>query len=199
MNILFFSRYSSLCVDLLKLMHKYDILNEFELKCVDDINPPQGITHVPTLVIKNYPGLIVGKKTIEWFEYHKENFEKKKQNQQTESILNNMDKYMKFKDGPKQYSNLEDNGFSDGFAYVNDDGAQPKNFAIFGKENTEIFTQGEAPKMNYQEQMRAMEAHRQLRNQTLEIISQRMKQEQEYAIIENEKKEILLESLGMIK
>lgn len=53
-NVLYFSKFSSMCKNLLKLMHDYDILDQFYLNCIDDMSVeelPCSLNRVPTLII----------------------------------------------------------------------------------------------------------------------------------------------------
>lgn len=142
MNVLFYSNSCNTCNHLLKLLENNNFLRYFKLLCVDgklDQLPPH-IRIVPTMIVTNMNKPIEGADTFKWVETMK--FMQNKmivdQNKiiQQNAMKNEQDKLV-----TKGYRQEEMGGFSDTFAYLNTDLAQPQSFFGYGEEkNNIIFT-----------------------------------------------------------
>ena len=69
-NIFYYCRVSKLCIDLIRMMDNYSILNRFFLKCIDDMDAtqiPNGLDRVPTLIISGIDKPLVANEAVKWF------------------------------------------------------------------------------------------------------------------------------------
>lgn len=139
-NVLFYSKYTATCLDLLKLMESHNILNKFVLKCIDDMDEnqmPKALKVVPTLLVSGIEKPLEGKEALIWFNDNRQFFLQQNAEQHSRQIVNNMSKNMM--NGPKGMSG-ELEGTSDMYAYCDVDEAQPKSFCKSVEDGDVIVT-----------------------------------------------------------
>lgn len=150
-NKLYYSKISKLCTDLIKIMDSCGATRMFAMHCVDDMPViPQGIDKVPTLMIYDIQKVLIGKEALVWFSENRIYYAQKNAELQGKKIIYN-NTIGENNTGPKAFSNTEDNGMSDTFAYTDVDAPQPKAFCpnINGEHNdTDIYTPPEDYKKN---------------------------------------------------
>lgn len=198
-HILYHSRVSELCIDLLRVLDSCGALRFFRIICIDDLEAsqiPPTLKRVPTMIIIGIPAPFVGKDAINWISSNKMLFMNNNAEYQTKKIMYNMMQNMT--SGPLCFSDTEHIGTSDNFAYTDLDNAQPKTFCEYGKDKDIIYTPP-----SEKNKMCKMEQDKNLHN--VEII--RKKQEQEYqnamkhqqvdAIMLKEREKLIKEQLGL--
>jgi hypothetical protein len=147
MNILFYSKNCSTSLNLLQLMKNENLIQHFKLICVETHmnNIPKDIKRVPTLIVKDIPKPLECADAFKWIENIKyirhQNINKT--NQIKQHIIN--------KKSPHGYADLEMGGFSDEFAYLLTESAQPQSFVGCQEKNI-IFTAPEQGKLSNNEQ-----------------------------------------------
>jgi hypothetical protein len=127
-RFLFFSKKCQSCANLIVLLKNLNLLNNFEMVCLEDLitqrkQPPPNIKSVPALIMQDLNLVLQGKETFEWVEKIRMNM-----------IKMNMAKTAQ-QAGPHGFTNVEMGGFSDNFAYMLTDLAQPKSFLPYGKDD----------------------------------------------------------------
>lgn len=199
MNIFYYSKFSGMCTNLLKLMDNYKVLNKFLLKCVDDMPElPRGLERVPTLIVVGIDKPLVAKEAMIWFDNMRPIFAQQCADIQNKQIMYNIMKNNQLAmKGPKGYAEEEYHGISDSFAYFDVDMPQPKTFCEYGNEKDAIYTPPIDDKIKSDEQKRYIQKLEQdRRKQEGELVSI-MKKEQIEAIMNNEREKLLKERLGI--
>ena len=199
-NIFYYSKFSTMCTDLLKMMHSYNLLNQFLLRCVDDMQQfPPGLERVPTLIVVGIDKPLVAKEAINWFNSMRPIFSQQSQDMQNKRIMYNiMKNNIQANNGPKGYAHSEYDGISDSFAYCDIDMAQPKTFCEYGNDIDAIYT---PEKENYvikqDEQNKNIRQLEQIRKQQETEYSNIMKKEQIDAVMNKERETLMRERLGI--
>ena len=198
MNVYYYSRVSQLSIDLLRLMDSYGVRNKFMLMCVDDMEQiPSGIVRIPTLVVNGINKPLVANEAIEWFENNKQFFVQQNAEMQGKINLYYMTKNLTDGQGPKGFSNCEQKGMSDEFAYTDTDIAQPKEFCSYGNDGDIIITPPKDGKMNNSSQKKLIGDLEEMRK-TQEIeYSKIMKNEQVNKIIMMERDQLMKRRIGI--
>jgi len=200
MNIFFYSRTCIDCANLMQLMKNSNILQNFNLYCVDDHidELPPHITTVPTLIVGELKQQFVTSDAFKWVESVRFMNQRNMMEMNKKIIMANMIKQQQMM-GPHGYTQLEMNGFSDNFAFKDVDHAQAHSFFTYGTENDNtIFTapaeqnknNGKYIGMSQQEQkikLSEIESMRKEQDKQNEVY---MKQNQINAVIESEKQKI---------
>lgn len=200
MNILFYSKFSNMCTDLLKMMDSYNILNKFLLRCIDDMQElPPGLERVPTLIVVGIEKPLVAREAVNWFNTMRPVFMQQHLESQNKNIMHNITKNELLGiSGPQGFSDMEHSGMSDSYAYTNSDASLEKAYCSYGSDTQVIFTPPkENDKINQLQQI----------NSSRDLETQRKKQEQEFsnimkknqvdALINQEKNKLLREKLGI--
>jgi hypothetical protein len=149
-NYLFYSTKCNTCYELINILKNENLLNNFVMKCVDNMNiqmlTSKGITRVPTMIIGNTNKILIAGETFEWVKSMKF-FRQKQSNQQT--LIQNKVFEEKKPVNRFEYVSEEMNGISDSYAYTKIDNPQPKSFYYKGAEDetkNAIFTAPEIQK-----------------------------------------------------
>lgn len=103
-NLLFYSRKCNTCVNLLNIMKNENLINYFELICVDNTIIPKDITIVPTMIVTSIAKPLVAKDIFDWINQIKY-INKKKQDENGST-------------GPFGYNSQEMSSLSDFYAYT---------------------------------------------------------------------------------
>lgn len=198
-NIFYYSKFSKLCLDLLRMLESYNILNRFMLKCVDDpsFRPPDGLTHVPTLIVVGINKPLVANEAVAWFNNNKPYLIQQNAELQNKRLIYNMTKNMYDAQAPKGFSSNELSGTSDEFAYTDIDEAQPKVFCKYGDDTDCIVTPPKEKAMSNQVQSKIMGDVAAVRKQQEKEYSTMMKQEQIEILINKERNELMKNHLGI--
>jgi hypothetical protein len=193
MNIFFYSRSCVTCANLMNIMKNINILQNFNLYCVDDHlnNLPPHITTIPTLIVGELKQQFVAGDAFKWVESVKFMNQKHAMEMNKKNIMANMIKQQQLM-GPHGYANSEMGGFSDSFAFTDVDHAQAHSFFGYKSENDNtIFTAPEeTEKISQSEQKKRManvEINRKEQDKQNEVM---MKNNQINAVIETEKQKI---------
>lgn len=202
MNIFFYSKFSTMCTDLLKMMDSYGVINQFLLKCIDDMDVshlPPGLERVPTLIVIGIDKPLVAKEAVDWFNGMRPIFMQQKADMQNKKIMFNiMKNNVQMANGPKAFSQSEYSGLSDSFAYTDVDLAQPKAFCGYNDDKDVIFTPpDENTKIQKDEQERKIREYEQIRKRQESDYNTIMRQGQIDAIMNAEKEKLLREKLGI--
>jgi len=127
-NYLFFSNRDQECQTLIAMMRTETLLQYFNVISVDQ-GYPQGITIVPTLIIRNSPVKIEGPDTFKWIvaikQWRQNMLLNNMSNEYNTSIGNNL----QMNSSILGYSQPEMNAFSDSFALLQTDNPLPQTFA----------------------------------------------------------------------
>lgn len=200
MNIYYYSKFSRMCTDLLKMMDDYKIINNFLLRCIDDMETlPSGLERVPTLIIAGIDKPLIAKEAIKWFNDMRPIFIQQCNDMQNKRILYGiMKNSMEAINGPKGYTQGEYDGVSDSFAYTDVDMAQPKTFCEYGNDKDAILT---PPKEEYKirkdEQDNNVRNLEQSRKQQETEYTSIMKREQIESVMNKERNKLMRERLGI--
>lgn len=202
MNIFYYSKFSTMCTDLLKMMDSYKILNQFLLKCIDDMQQvPPGLKRVPTLIVVGVDKPLVAKEAVNWFNNMRPIFAQQSLDMQNKRIMYNiMRNSMQGMHGPKGYAQGEYDGVSDSFAYTDVDMAQPKTFCEYGNDSNAIYTppkEDDKFRIKEGEQNRNIKELEQLRKQQESEYTSIMKREQIEAVMNKEREGLMRERLGI--
>lgn len=202
LNVFFYSKFSIMCTDLLKMMDSYGILRQFLLRCIDDMpNPPPGLDRVPTLIVAGIGKPLVAREAVMWFNNARPMFMQQSTDLQNKRIMQNiMKNNMQSMAGPKGYAHEEFDGFSDGFAYLDVDMAQPKKFVEYGNDNSIIYTPPKEEKgdtIKLAEQERSCNNLDQMRKQQDIEYKAMMAQEQVNTVMANECDLLMKKRLGL--
>ena len=202
MNILYYSKFSTMCTDLLKLMDSYGVLNKFFLKCIDDMEIlPKGLERIPTLIVVGVNKPLVAREAMEWFDSMRPMFSQQNNDMLSKKIMFNiMKNNTEANNGPKGYVHCEYDGVSDSFAYTNTDLAQPKTFCEFENDGSVIYTpQSEDKTMAIKdsEQKRYINDLQKNRKQQESEFSNIMRQGQIDAVIDRERTQMTKNRLGI--
>lgn len=202
MNIFYFSKFSNMCNDLIKLMDSYGVLNQFLLKCIDDMPQlPPGLERVPTLIVVGINKPLVGKEAINWFDNMRPIFAQRNLDMQNKRIMYNiMRNNMQAMNGPKGYAQGEYDGISDSFAYFDVDMAQPKVYCEYGNDKDIIYTppkEDNTLKIRRNEQEKNIKDLEQIRKRQELEYSCIMKREQIDAVMNKEREKLMRERLGI--
>ena len=149
-NVVFYSRYCNLCIDLLNILKNEKMIDYFRVVCIDNDLNNSPVNMVPTMIVKGIPKPLQGKETIEWVKQTKFITQRRIMDMKKNMVVHNMMKIMmqNKKNGPAGFTD-EMKGFSDTFAYTNVDQAQPHSFCGYKEEDKHtIFTAKEVNKMN---------------------------------------------------
>lgn len=201
MNALFYGRNCQASLALIKLLTEDKLIGNIKLFCVEDWlksgKPlPPHITQVPTLILSNLPKPLVAKAAIGYV-YQRRQMLQQQSNEllETRQRLIQQNNIMKsITQHPLPYIPTEMSGFSDNFAYTNEQikFSPPRTFFGYGDEEKHaIYTAPEGKELNSIEH----------RDKTNQILSKRteqdkenesvIKQSQVVAIINAEKKKLL--------
>jgi hypothetical protein len=188
--------------DLLKMMDSYGVLNQFLLRCIDDmLNPPPGLERVPTLVVVGIDKPLVAKEAVQWFNGMRPIFMQQCADMQNKRIMYNiMKNSMQMIQGPKGYAEGEYNGISDSFAYTDLDMAQPKTFCEYGNDKDAIYTpepENKGDKIRKEEQNRSIRELEQMRRQQETECSTIMEKERVEAVMNKEREKLMRDRLGI--
>lgn len=202
MNIFYYSKFSVMCTDLLKMMDSYNILGQFILKCIDDMpTPPAGLERVPTLIIGGINKIYVAKDAVMWFNSMRSVFIQQNADMQNKKIMYNIIKNnMQTQGGPNGYTEGEYSGTSDTFAYLDLDIAQPKTFCEYGTDGTVIYTppkEDANDKIRISEQERGSRELEQMRIQQDNDYMSTMKNQHVEAVMNNERERLMKNRLGI--
>ena len=199
MNIIFYSRNCITCANLMQIMKNANILQNFNLYCVDDhLNDlPPHITTVPTLIVGELKQQFVAADAFIWVESIKFMNQRNMMEMNKKIIMANMIAQQQLM-GPHGYTKQEMNGFSDSFAFTDADHAQAHSFFGYKTENDNtIFTapedknnDGKYIGMTQQEQKAKISQIELLRKEQDKQNESFMKQNQINAVIETEKQKI---------
>lgn len=197
-NIIYYSRVSQMCRNLLQLLNEYNAINCFMLKCIDDMKElPQSLERVPTVIICGIGKPLVGNEAFKWFNENRMFLQTKSTELRNKRILHNMDKNMYDPTGPKGYSTNELEGLSDDFAFTTAEQAQPKSFCGYGQDTDVIYTPSNDGKINMNVQQRMLNEYKNIIDTQTEEYKQYMKQDQINKIIEKEKEELYKNRMGL--
>lgn len=199
-NICYYSRVSKLCIDLLKLMENYGILNKFYLKCVDDMDRnaiPKGLERVPTLIISGINKPLVANEAVKWFNDNRQYLMQQNMNIQNKKLILNMTKNMYNDSGPKGFSSSELIGTSDEFAYMETDEAQPKVFCKYGDDGDVIFTPPKDSKITDSSQQQLLGNIESVRKIQEKEYGTMMRQNQINKLIEIERDQLVKNQMGL--
>jgi len=147
-NLLFFSEKCQMCYKLFVILKNNDLINKFKLINVDDIiksgkQLPDQITIVPTMVIAKNKQVIEGVKIFEWVNTVRYLNNKSSLNNSQNENNNDL----------KGFFKSEMDGFSDSYAYCNEDRHLPHKFLNYGEEHKhEIYTAPEQSKLSKETQ-----------------------------------------------
>lgn len=196
-NVFFYSKFSNMCTDLLKMMDSYGVLNQFYLKCIDDMPQiPPGLDRVPTLIVVGVNKPLVAKEAVVWFDGMRAVFQQQNAMMQDKRIIYNI--MRNDLAGPKGYAQGEYDGVSDAFAYTDVDMAQPKTFCEYGNDKDVIYTPPvEQGKVNRSEQERVTRDLASKRKKQEEEFTTLMKREQIDAVMTRERELLMKERLGI--
>ena len=200
MNIFYYSKFSTMCTDLLKLMDSYKILNKFLLKCIDDMpNIPPQLERVPTLIVVGVDKPLVAKEAVAWFNNMRPIFMQQCMETQNKTIMTGiMKNNMQTLQGPKGYTSNEYDGISDSFAYTDVDMAQPKTFCEYGNDKDAIYTPAkEDTTIKQNEQERNTKELEKIRKQQDAEFSSVMKRGQLEAVMNKEREKLMKDRLGI--
>lgn len=196
-NVLYYSKVAKSCLDLLKIIESYGILNKFVLKCIDDMDekqiPPQ-LTDVPTVLINGIDKPLIGREAFKWFQDNRQYLMAQSAEQHSKQIVHNMTKIMNL--GPKGFSG-ELTGTSDEFAYCDIDDAQPKSYCKDVEDGNVIITPPKDKKltqMNIKNMSREIEH---VRKEQEKELSEMMKQDQINRIMSIEREKLMKNRLGI--
>lgn len=197
-NILYYSRVSKLCLDIIKMLDNYNLLNHFMLKCIDDMKQlPTSLTRVPTLIIHGINKPLVANEAITWFNDNRPFLQKQNSEFNDKKLLYNMTKNMYDTNGPKGFSVNELDGVSDAFAYTETDQAQPKTFCAYGNDSDIIVTPPKDGKINQVIQKKLLnDIQKSIKLQDEEYKTV-MKQEQINKIIQKEQEQLIKNRVGL--
>lgn len=200
-NVLYFSKFTEMCRDLLKLMHEYNVLSQFYLYCTDGIpieKLPANLDRVPTLVISGINKPLIGREAIEWFKVNRFTFIQNNEQLQYKKIMYNMMKTMQSETGPRGFSNIEHAGLSDAFAYTDIDFAQPKVYCNYGEDNSEIKTpEINENKITESAQKKLLKMEEQDRNKQDKEIATLIKHTHVDVLMNKEKEQFFVDRLGI--
>ncbi len=157
-----------MCTDLIKLMQSYNVLQQFLLKCIDDMQQiPAGLERVPTLIVVGINKPLIGREALVWFDGIRQSLPIQSQSSssganlsdanstmQNKQILYNINKQEQITNltqptqptqpnkqiNPNGYSTVEHIGLSDNYAYTNSDNPLPKTFCEYGNDTNIIYT-----------------------------------------------------------
>ena len=141
-NILFYSKFSAMSIDLLKLMQSYNISNQFLLKCIDDMKQiPNGLEKVPTLIVVGINKPLVGREALNWFNEMRPILAQQNAGNNSKQTLYNISKQEASSSGNLHgFSNDEHIGLSDNYAYTETDNPMPKSFGDCMTDTNVIIT-----------------------------------------------------------
>jgi len=200
-NVLYYSKFSNMCIDLLKMMDSYGVINQFCLKCIDDMaQMPPGLERVPTLIIVGVNRPFVAKDAITWFNNMRPIFMQQNTDMQNKKIMYNiMRNNMQAISGPKGYIQAEHDGISDGFAYTDLDSAQPKTYYEYNETNKDfIYTPPkEDMRMNRTEQDKLVKSIEAERKKYESECATNMRRDQIIAVMNTEKDQLIKNKLGI--
>ncbi len=181
-KMFFYSKNCLTCAKLIILMRNMNMLLHFNVICIEDMRDkgmqiPKIIQTVPALLIPQMNKIMQGKETFMWIQTMQQNM-----------IRANMMKNAQT-NGPDGYMTSEMSGFSDSFAYTDNESALPKSFLPCGRDDEySIFTGLELPKLSDKQlEDRICEMEKAIKNQTTDI-KQYQDQERQKAL-ENYKKQ----------
>ena len=203
MNIFYYSKFSKMCTDLLKLMDNYGALNRFYLKCIDDMDPdkiPPALERVPTLIIAQMDKPLVAGDAVAWFNNMRPIFLQQNSENQNKVIMQQIIQNNMQSRGPKGYSEGEHSGFSDQYAYINIDEPLPKEFSAYvnGPDTNIIYTPPkEQNKLSKEEQERYMKESQNERLAQEEQFKSIMRKKQIDAVTDREKEKLIKEQMGI--
>lgn len=196
-NVFYYSRYSKLCVDLLKMMQNYKIIDRFVLKCVEDmVQLPPSLERVPTIVLADVKRILVGNEVVKWFDDNRQYLIQQSEEINAKKMLYNITQNS-CNVGPKGYSSSELGGISDDFAYVDIDEAQPKTFVSYGDDGNIIYTPPKDGKINDSVQNKLVaDIENNRKMQEIEY-SKNMRHEQINKIINSEYDQLMKNRMGL--
>jgi len=202
LNIFYYSKFSTMCTDLLKLMDSHGVLNKFFLKCIDDMETlPKGLERIPTLIVVGINKPLVAREAMEWFDSMRPIFSQQNNDMLSKKIMFNiMKNNTEANTGPKGYVHCEYDGISDTFAYTNTDMAQPKTFCEFEKDGTVIYTppcEDKSMAIKDTEQKRYINDLQRTRKQQESEFTNIMRQGQVDAVINRERTQMTKNRLGI--
>lgn len=198
-NIFYYSRVSKLCIDMIKMMDNYGIINRFMLKCIDDMNPaqiPNGLDRVPTLIVAGIDKPLVANEAVKWFNDNRPYLIQQTSEMTNKKIIYNLTKNSNNMSGPKGFSD-EHCGISDNFAYMETDEAQPKEFCRYGSDDDEIYTPPKDGKINTVQQKKLIADVDADRKQHEKEYAVAMKQEQVDKLILKEREQLVRNRHGI--
>jgi len=201
-NIFYYSRVSKLCIDLIKMMESYGIINKFMLKCIDDMNPnqiPAGLERVPTLIVAGIDKPLVANEAVKWFNENRPYLQQQNAEMANKRIIYNLTKNATGENniGIKGFSN-EHEGISDNFAYMDTDAAQPKSFCQYGSDaDNIIYTPPTDGKINAAQQKQMIAVADSDRTTQIKEYADVMKQEQIDKLIMKERDQLIKSRHGV--
>ena len=198
-NIYFYSRKDKLCGLIMQLMEACNILQNFQLFCVDPYIEQKRVRELPEIIRKSkVPMLIVndinvplvGKNCLKWVNGIRMMQQKNMVEAMNKRIvLKNM--MMKGKNGPIAYVTNEMDGFSDDFAYTKSDHAQPHQYVSATLDNhNPIYTGPDQGKLSERDQKKKLQELKQIRENQQEEFSDKMIQEQAKILVQRETAEM---------
>ena len=183
-DMLFYSKRCNFCIYLLRLLASENLINHFKLICIDELrNVPDGITHVPTMILANHSKPLVCGETLEWVKKIKFFRGQGSTNQQNGLETDHINART-----PIPFDEDIMTGLSDKFALTKRDDALPQSYFGIGDENKNaIFTAPqEKDKITRYDQKRLMDNIELDRKEQDEVHKNIMKENQMKAYIENE-------------
>jgi hypothetical protein len=198
-NIFFYSRKDKLCGLIMQLMEACNILQNFQLFCVDSYIEQKRVRELPEIIRKSkVPMLIVndiniplvGKNCLKWVNGIRMMQQKNMvETMNKRIVLKNM--MMKGKNGPIAYVTNEMDGFSDGFAYTKSDHAQPHQYVSARLDNhNPIYTGPDQGKLSERDQKKKMADLKKIRENQEDEFSDKMIQEQAKILVQRETMEM---------
>jgi ribosomal protein S8 len=203
-NIFFMLPECATCQNLAELLKNEGILNNFQVINVEKLQKiPEALTDVPTLIVAGIPKPLVVREAFIWLQNVKM-IRQRSRVDMNKRIMYEMTKNMQFKDGPKGFSSNEMLGFSDNFAYQNENINQDKSqaqaksfFSYKDEENNAILTGEEyGEKLKETDQAKLLESIEKQRQDTESQYKLHMKQEQIKEVMKSEQERILAERYG---
>lgn len=177
MDILFYSRECTTCVNLLKVLQNENMINHFKLFCVDDrLNElPVDITVVPTLIVSSVNKPLVAQEAFDWIK--KVKFLNQKSPVKSESDVIG-------------WMSQEMGGVSDSYAYTKVDTAQPRSYLNYNSNNGGIYTPPNMGKINKKQQDDMIKKVENFRTNQDNSYVQFMKKQQVDAVLEADREEL---------
>lgn len=137
-NFLFFSNFDNQCMSFIGMMRSEGLLQYFHTYCVDNKGYPDGITVVPTLLIRNGTLRIEGLKDVtSWLISIKQWRQQWLLQQQNSEYNNLIGNNLGINNSIIGFNQLEMDAFSDPFALLQSDNALPQTFAEYQKVKTD--------------------------------------------------------------